>query len=454
MFGLFRRALTVAAVLGCAVSGSLAMTSSQASAGALPPAGTCQGNVQVVDAATGTSLGYLSTVLDSEYQAYTYTTTTANYLTVSFAPGVQQNITTIGGPAAPNNHLIVQHASYTTQYLNGTTIGVALLAGGSTTAPGSLPSATGTSTYQVPSANYPIESAVWNTTSSTLVPTWINPDGSAGVAVLADESSPYWNHLELISDLTDLERENAGTDLHYQTVRLKFVGTCNLVNPNVITFAQPSSPAVWGGAATLSASSSYGLPVSFSVDPSSTRDACRISGSTVTYTAPGTCVIDADQPGTDLIPAASTVQRTVLVGAVACDHTLTGNLSSVNVTSGTTCLVNASVNGAVTVARGAGLDVENSTVSGSISASTPNGIRVCGSRTGSISVTGATGPVVVGGAGDYCAGNVVSGSIVADGDRSGTVIQDNTVSGSVTAVNDTGTGPHGEPPVAVSGNHH
>jgi len=50
-----------------------------------------------------------------------------------------------------------------------------------------------------------------------------------------------------------------------------------------------------GGKYDATASSSAGLPVTLSLDGSSAG--CSLSGSTVTFTAPGQCVIDANQPG-------------------------------------------------------------------------------------------------------------------------------------------------------------
>ena len=50
----------------------------------------------------------------------------------------------------------------------------------------------------------------------------------------------------------------------------------------------------------------------FSVAPGSGR-VCRVSGTTVTYTAAGRCVIDANQAGDGSYAAAPQVQQTVIV---------------------------------------------------------------------------------------------------------------------------------------------
>jgi hypothetical protein len=140
---------------------------------------------------------------------------------------------------------------------------------------------------------------------------------------------------------------------------------------------------------------------------------------------------------------------------VICDQTITGTHSGLTVTSGTTCLVNATITGGISVGRGAVLDVENSTVLGSISASYPAAFRMCGSHTGSVTVAHATGFVLIGDPTNNCAANTVNGSILAAYNTGGLVIVGNTVSGSVTAVGNTGAGPlPGESTPIVSGNHH
>ena len=57
-----------------------------------------------------------------------------------------------------------------------------------------------------------------------------------------------------------------------------------------------------------------GNPVVFSVDPASTPGACTVSGTTVTLTGGGTCVIDANQAGADGYAQAPQVQRTITIG--------------------------------------------------------------------------------------------------------------------------------------------
>ena len=88
-----------------------------------------------------------------------------------------------------------------------------------------------------------------------------------------------------------------------------------LVNPaaQIITFTPPTSPVTFGvSPITLSASSTSGLTVMFTIDPSSTA-AGNITGNTLTINSAGTLVIDANLPGnTDYQPAAQ-VQNTIVV---------------------------------------------------------------------------------------------------------------------------------------------
>ena len=140
---------------------------------------------------------------------------------------------------------------------------------------------------------------------------------------------------------------------------------------------------------------------------------------------------------------------------VACTVTITGTHSALTVTSGTTCVLNAHITGGISVAKGAVLDLENSTVSGSISANAPSTLRICGSHTGSISVSGATGFVLIGDPANNCPANTITGGITAANNKGGLVIIGNTVSGSITAAGNSGAGPlPGETTPIISGNHH
>ena len=83
--------------------------------------------------------------------------------------------------------------------------------------------------------------------------------------------------------------------------------------PQTITFAAAPIPAVNQATATVSATASSGLPVTYG---SSTPSVCGVDGSTgvVTATVSGTCTITADQPGdTRYAPAPQVTQDVVFV---------------------------------------------------------------------------------------------------------------------------------------------
>ena len=83
-----------------------------------------------------------------------------------------------------------------------------------------------------------------------------------------------------------------------------------VLGTQTITFTStPPSPAVIGGTYPVTASGgASGNPVTFSVDASA-DGSCSISGTTVTFVAVGTCVIDANQAGNANYEAATQVQQ-------------------------------------------------------------------------------------------------------------------------------------------------
>jgi hypothetical protein len=83
-----------------------------------------------------------------------------------------------------------------------------------------------------------------------------------------------------------------------------------------ISFTAPESGTPGGSAAVSVTGGGSRNPVVLSVDPSSGPGVCAVSGSTVTYTAAGTCVIDANQAGNGKYAAAPQVQRTITVSAI------------------------------------------------------------------------------------------------------------------------------------------
>lgn len=74
--------------------------------------------------------------------------------------------------------------------------------------------------------------------------------------------------------------------------------------------SSPPSPARYGGTYNPTASASSGLPVTISIDASSTG--CTLSAGTVTFENVGTCVLDAEQAGNDDFNPASAQQSFVI----------------------------------------------------------------------------------------------------------------------------------------------
>jgi hypothetical protein len=96
------------------------------------------------------------------------------------------------------------------------------------------------------------------------------------------------------------------------TVTLSFpVGKGN----QTITFTStaPAGATVGGPTYTVTATASSGLTVTFTIDAAATS-VCSISGSTVSFTGVGTCVIDANQAGNANYNAAPQVQQSFAVG--------------------------------------------------------------------------------------------------------------------------------------------
>ncbi|WP_193612447.1 Ig-like domain-containing protein [Nocardioides lijunqiniae] len=95
--------------------------------------------------------------------------------------------------------------------------------------------------------------------------------------------------------------------------------TQSIVVPDTQTIAFPTlpSPVRGGDEHALTATSSSGLPVSYSVASGTTNDACRISddGTAVVFRDSGTCAVAADQPGSATVRPAPRVVRSTTVDA-------------------------------------------------------------------------------------------------------------------------------------------
>ncbi|MFE2729009.1 Ig-like domain-containing protein [Kitasatospora sp. NPDC059327] len=104
-------------------------------------------------------------------------------------------------------------------------------------------------------------------------------------------------------------------------------------------------------------------------------------------------------PGTHTITASYGGDGNYLAGplesltqTVTCTRTVTGTVGTVLATTGSTCVLNATVNGPVLVQPGAALFVSDSTVATGIDSRGATQFGVCGSRiTGAVNVAETTG---------------------------------------------------------------
>lgn len=111
--------------------------------------------------------------------------------------------------------------------------------------------------------------------------------------------------------------------------------------------------------------------------------------------------------------------RSRVAPSPACTRTVTGKRAgALLVTSGTTCLDNARLTGAVLVTPGANLVVRGSDVKGAVQTVGAGTVEICGSSvTGALSVTGTRDRVTLSGPG--CTANTFNGPVSVIGTRKG-----------------------------------
>ena len=116
-----------------------------------------------------------------------------------------------------------------------------------------------------------------------------------------------------------------------------------------------------------------------------------------------------------------------------CDTTITGRrVGPLTVSSGLTCVEDATLIGPVTVRPGASLLVTGGSIAGPVSASRPDSVSFTGTRvTGPISVTGATGAVSL-------TDTRVTGPVTLSGNKGGVRLDGAMVTGPVSLTNNTG----------------
>ena len=109
-----------------------------------------------------------------------------------------------------------------------------------------------------------------------------------------------------------IDANQAGTGSYADAPQVQRTITVSKI-PQSISFTAPPQGTVWSEATLLATGGGSGNPVVFSVDPASNPEVCTVSGTTVTYTEPGSCRIDANQPGNGAYAAAAQVQQAITV---------------------------------------------------------------------------------------------------------------------------------------------
>jgi 5'-nucleotidase len=129
------------------------------------------------------------------------------------------------------------------------------------------------------------------------------------------------------------------------------------------------------------------------------------------------------------------------VPAPTCDKTITGvRFGTVVVSSGLTCLDNATIFGSVVVKQGASLTVTGGFIAGTVSATKPKVFTLTGTQLlGSVTVTGATDKVLIDKA-------KITGPIVLHGNKAGVKIDTASVTGPISVTGNTGG------PAVIAGN--
>ena len=137
-------------------------------------------------------------------------------------------------------------------------------------------------------------------------------------------------------------------------------------------------------------------------------------------------------------PAATTPAS----AASACTKTITGAHSGTLTLSGpgTTCLQNATQDGAITVTNGHELSVIDSKIFGAVTSTSSAPFTFCHSSTvrGAIKVSNSMNPVLIGDDGVPCAANDIDGAVTLDSNKGGVQLGENTIAGAVTASGSTG----------------
>ncbi|MFB7613991.1 Ig-like domain repeat protein [Kitasatospora sp. NPDC056181] len=229
------------------------------------------------------------------------------------------------------------------------------------------------------------------------------------------------------------------------------------------TLASSANPAAFGQPVTFTDTVCAAPPSTDpTLPPSGTvtfRDGTTLLGTGTLAPGGGAHCAQATLTWSNLLPGSHTITASYggdgnylagplesLTQTVACTRTVTGTTGSVLATTGSTCVLNATVNGTVLVQPGAALFVSNSTVANGISSRGATQFGVCGSRiTGAVNVAETTGFTLIGDPDDDgCAPNRISGGMSLGNNRGGVELVSNQIGGTVSVSGNTGHGPFPE----------
>jgi hypothetical protein len=201
------------------------------------------------------------------------------------APQVQQSFTVAAAPPPP----IVQSITFTSSAPAGAVVGG--------------------SAYTVAA-----------TASSGLAVTFSLSAGSAGVCTISGSTVSF------VGAGTCTVRANQAGNASYQAApQVQQSFTVGLASQTISFTSPPPSFASNGGPTYhVTATSTSGLTVAFSIDPTS-AGVCTLSGSTVSFVGAGTCKINANQSGNATCQAATQVQQSFIVARGSQTITITSS---------------------------------------------------------------------------------------------------------------------------------
>ena len=145
----------------------------------------------------------------------------------------------------------------------------------------------------------------------------VDASTAAGVCNVTGTNGSTLNYTAAGTCVVDANQ--AGNATFAQAPQVQGSVTVVALTPQTITFTAPASGTIGTSAPLTATGGASGNPVVFKVDSSTAAGVCNASGSngsTLNYTAVGTCVVDANQAGNATFAAAPQVQRSITVTAV------------------------------------------------------------------------------------------------------------------------------------------